>query len=123
MTGCDVPRISIERLNEDFPVRYPCFGSGRQSCRRVCTAVQYRSAHCIYEGSLLRRDSLFQGCGHAHTACLHGKDDDGARRFPPDPERSEEHTSELQSLMRTSYAVFCLKKQKDTIKHKEHTNP
>src|SRR3546814_10713730 len=27
--------------------------------------------------------------------------------------RSEEHTSELQSLMRISYAVFCLKKQKD----------
>src|SRR3546814_5527693 len=26
--------------------------------------------------------------------------------------RSEEHTSELQSLMRTSYAVFCLKKKK-----------
>src|SRR3546814_7135295 len=28
--------------------------------------------------------------------------------------RSEEHTSELQSLMRISYAVFCLKKQKST---------
>src|SRR3546814_8401235 len=28
------------------------------------------------------------------------------------PARSEEHTSELQSLMRISYAVFCLKKQK-----------
>src|SRR3546814_4107167 len=28
--------------------------------------------------------------------------------------RSEEHTSELQSLMRSSYAVFCLKKKKDT---------
>src|SRR3546814_9134901 len=27
--------------------------------------------------------------------------------------RSEEHTSELQSLMRTSYAVFCLKKKKN----------
>src|SRR3546814_3579090 len=27
--------------------------------------------------------------------------------------RSEEHTSELQSLMRNSYAVFCLKKKKD----------
>src|SRR3546814_10297148 len=27
--------------------------------------------------------------------------------------RSEEHTSELQSLMRSSYAVFCLKKKKD----------
>src|SRR3546814_8116279 len=31
--------------------------------------------------------------------------------------RSEEHTSELQSLMRISYAVFCLKKNKTTIKH------
>src|SRR3546814_1908138 len=29
--------------------------------------------------------------------------------------RSEEHTSELQSLMRISYAVFCLKKKKSTI--------
>src|SRR3546814_6899809 len=28
--------------------------------------------------------------------------------------RSEEHTSELQSLMRNSYAVFCLKKQQNT---------
>src|SRR3546814_8183481 len=28
--------------------------------------------------------------------------------------RSEEHTSELQSLMRISYAVFCLKKKKNT---------
>src|SRR3546814_1435892 len=31
---------------------------------------------------------------------------------PPDDRRSEEHTSELQSLMRISYAVFCLKKKK-----------
>src|SRR3546814_4993443 len=31
--------------------------------------------------------------------------------------RSEEHTSELQSLMRISYAVFCLKKKKKTIHH------
>src|SRR3546814_5247814 len=35
------------------------------------------------------------------------KDLDGARAF-----RSEEHTSELQSLMRISYAVFCWKKKK-----------
>src|SRR3546814_9413689 len=31
---------------------------------------------------------------------------------PANPNRSEEHTSELQSLMRISYAVFCLKKKK-----------
>src|SRR3546814_10174820 len=46
----------------------------------------------------------------------------GDRRLDPDvgadrhgladPGRSEEHTSELQSLMRSSYAVFCLKKKK-----------
>src|SRR3546814_2351102 len=33
-------------------------------------------------------------------------------------QRSEEHTSELQSLMRISYAVFCLKKKKQHIHHK-----
>src|SRR3546814_4482081 len=44
--------------------------------------------------------------------------------------RSEEHTSELQSLMRISYAVFCLKKKKNTplntqlnpdVEHRTHT--
>src|SRR3546814_1396728 len=36
-----------------------------------------------------------------------------ASQFPSAPTlRSEEHTSELQSLMRISYAVFCLKKKK-----------
>src|SRR3546814_5726947 len=38
------------------------------------------------------------------------------------PHRSEEHTSELQSLMRISYAVFCLKKkQKQHIKKQDKT--
>src|SRR3546814_10191960 len=35
--------------------------------------------------------------------------------------RSEEHTSELQSLMRISYAVFCLKKKKTEVVHKSGT--
>src|SRR3546814_3645722 len=35
--------------------------------------------------------------------------------------RSEEHTSELQSLMRISYAVFCLKKKKIIIQHRYTT--
>src|SRR3546814_3125562 len=42
--------------------------------------------------------------------------------------RSEEHTSELQSLMRISYAVFCLKKKKNkkkytTVTQHQHTIP
>src|SRR3546814_6416903 len=40
-----------------------------------------------------------------------------ARRRDP---RSEEHTSELQSLMRISYAVFCLKKKKKRQMHTVH---
>src|SRR3546814_9286612 len=36
--------------------------------------------------------------------------------------RSEEHTSELQSLMRISYAVFCLKKKKTQTNHSDHEN-
>src|SRR3546814_3682277 len=36
--------------------------------------------------------------------------------------RSEEHTSELQSLMRNSYAVFCLKKKKNTEKKNKLTH-
>src|SRR3546814_9787972 len=39
--------------------------------------------------------------------------------YPAASSRSEEHTSELQSLMRTSYAVFCLKKKKHQKPHKK----
>src|SRR3546814_10522431 len=40
------------------------------------------------------------------------REGDGWSDDVADPARSEEHTSELQSLMRISYAVFCLKKKK-----------
>src|SRR3546814_8911842 len=36
--------------------------------------------------------------------------------------RSEEHTSELQSLMRTSYAVFCLKKKKQLLTYQRQNS-
>src|SRR3546814_4256167 len=48
----------------------------------------------------------------------------GARRnldFSSTTTRSEEHTSELQSLMRISYAVFCLKKKKTEPSTSYHT--
>src|SRR3546814_5212735 len=41
---------------------------------------------------------------------------------PPADMRSEEHTSELQSLMRSSYAVFCLKKKREIVKPHDY-NP
>src|SRR3546814_2767559 len=48
----------------------------------------------------------------------------GACVIPPMP-RSEEHTSELQSLMRISYAVFCLKKKNTSTnqQHQHNKNP
>src|SRR3546814_6622701 len=60
----------------------------------------------------------YQGLEHAHL--LDHAIDAG------DVDRSEEHTSELQSLMRISYAVFCLKKKKNNNKksttHTHETN-
>src|SRR3546814_9189007 len=38
----------------------------------------------------------------------------------PFADRSEEHTSELQSLMRISYAVFCLKKKNNILNSNQH---
>src|SRR3546814_4644634 len=46
------------------------------------------------------------------TASVFGVGSDAFQGFPANAARSEEHTSELQSLMRISYAVFCLKKKK-----------
>src|SRR3546814_8041365 len=86
--------------------------------RRVKTeAVNARDRHLL----------LIQACNDqpGKIAALADKDHDvaGAKRAPlalehqaavqpfADLRRSEEHTSELQSLMRSSYAVFCLKKK------------
>src|SRR3546814_6003156 len=47
----------------------------------------------------------------------------GEQRQVVEPRRSEEHTSELQSLMRISYAVFCLKKKnRQEQKPSKHTH-
>src|SRR3546814_7141526 len=53
-------------------------------------------------GNLLGRQTLTQHMGHQFEALA------TRQQFS---HRSEEHTSELQSLMRISYAVFCLKKK------------
>src|SRR3546814_2368632 len=64
-------------------------------------------AGCIPDGDLRRiLAETYAGFEHAAVAPLKQLDE---RTWLM---RSEEHTSELQSLMRTSYAVFCLKKKK-----------
>src|SRR3546814_3571733 len=99
-------------LHSAFPPRArPCTGGGGSSARgAVGGAVRGR---CVERKRGPR-------CTPAAVAVAAGpRPDDlavgAAGRHPDDdllhPPRSEEHTSELQSLMRISYAVFCLKKK------------
>src|SRR3546814_6400970 len=60
-------------------------------------------------------------CTHGNWALSDGYLDGGVVECTLHFGRSEEHTSELQSLMRISYAVFCLKKKKENI-HKTINN-
>src|SRR3546814_6547111 len=66
---------------------------------------------------MICRDDRNAGDGAAHRftkAVAIGIDADWVRRPAKGQLRSEEHTSELQSLVRISYAVFCLKKKRET---------
>src|SRR3546814_4672064 len=62
----------------------------------------------IYGGEYRNPHDLAEIYGRVHLTWAFDFLDEGANS-----DRSEEHTSELQSLMRISYAVFCLKKKKD----------
>src|SRR3546814_4718068 len=55
------------------------------------------------------------------TSCARPTEKPSSAALAAENRRSEEHTSELQSLMRISYAVFCLKKKKQN-KTTQHRN-
>src|SRR3546814_5816890 len=65
---------------------------------------------CLFRDGI-RATIFFGKCDHPLGCILAAVPDDVLAG------RSEEHTSELQSLMRISYAVFCLKKKKIPYKH------
>src|SRR3546814_4790351 len=91
----------------DRPRRPMADGVHHQFGRAFAGILAVRVEH----GEALGGDGIApQGVGLGH---LHGGASESAQR-----QRSEEHTSELQSLMRISYAVFCLKK-----KMKQHPTP
>src|SRR3546814_2433145 len=58
------------------------------------------------------RDDAAEQTFDVIVRCLERRIEARRQRCNRLPSRSEEHTSELQSLMRNSYAVFCLKKKK-----------
>src|SRR3546814_6831184 len=69
-------------------------------------------------------DTLYAVCALAHSLAEDGRKPEATKILADvlgawqGGARSEEHTSELQSLMRISYAVFCLKKNNKTQKNK-----
>src|SRR3546814_8266415 len=90
--------------------RYPAFirGAGQIILRQVRTVagrVRVGARHRQAAAEAQLSQPLCRGESRRATA-----DDDDRARI----DRSEEHTSELQSLMRISYAVFCCKKKKET---------
>src|SRR3546814_8316207 len=87
------------------------FRSRQQPGRRACRALRRRQAHVEQMAGIaghylaqraftVDRDAVVAALAHPEVP------------FDGFAQRSEEHTSELQSLMRISYAVFCLQKKK-----------
>src|SRR3546814_1363985 len=98
----------------------PCASAARHARRRrsantLCAAADGRNRHSRQRPARERRvDSRHRD---EQIALLAWRKTHAMNRTWPKPAqgiemRSEEHTSELQSLMRISYAVFCLKKKK-----------
>src|SRR3546814_2023380 len=99
------------------------------SVRRLCPGVHQRHIQRAHELTHLDRlgevtketglHAFFDVARHRVGAQREHRNMRGQRVFGEnaqrlDATRSEEHTSELQSLMRISYAVFCLKKKTNT---------
>src|SRR3546814_4673426 len=102
---------SSDVCSSDLDSRPPC------ACRPDGGALRVLGQKSAREGVLAGRGGQRRGHKRAHLGAAAAKrfGQDTAVVFPgPARGRSEEHTSELQSLMRISYAVFCLKKKKTT---------
>src|SRR3546814_8949784 len=93
-------------------VQPPGPGAGRGYNRQLYEAFAPRSARGVEVGVQDRRDQSDRRAGVERD-----RQDAVGLSVGKGLERSEEHTSELQSLMRISYAVFCLKKTQTTNQH------
>src|SRR3546814_4972140 len=99
---------------------------GRGSGRSAVAAAAYRAASRLHDERLGRDHDFTSKTGVIHSEVmlpedaperLHDRETlwnevEAVEKRKDAQLRSEEHTSELQSLMRISYAVFCLKKKK-----------
>src|SRR3546814_2377652 len=93
------------------------FGTPASKAEKTVTLTVDGISVTVPEGTSVMRASMEAGIQVPKLCATDMVDAFGSCR------RSEEHTSELQSLMRISYAVFCLKKKKNqnTANHKTRT--
>src|SRR3546814_9117802 len=103
-------RRMVERVAHLFP-RHRAKLRGAKAVRSVHQPADRHFAHAVVKAhphiAGIERDRASPAVPGGVEAAVEAKAERGERR-------SEEHTSELQSLMRISYAVFCLKKKKYT---------
>src|SRR3546814_1551382 len=99
-------------------LRGPSYGIARRGAAENDPVLPVHGAHgptCLSTGRHCSAGSGPRTGVHTHVTRTRGRHLHRKIAFEPKTLRSEEHTSELQSLMRNSYAVFCLKKKKNKI--------
>src|SRR3546814_9395598 len=99
-------RAELKKVRERaklLPVKF--IPTGRVNVKRIISLAAQQKALCEAQGRTLDF-VVVDYLGLLGATSADGKPITHSKR-------SEEHTSELQSLMRTSYAVFCLKKKKN----------
>src|SRR3546814_3151289 len=102
--ACVAPEGALQRLVAVAAVGHAAAGGVHEGGDTVDVRVVGEDAGLV--------EGLGDVAGNGRGAVHRGEDADVVARAGAPVRRSEEHTSELQSLMRTSYAVFCLKKKK-----------
>src|SRR3546814_944020 len=105
------PYTTLYRSQQDFPPRR-------------ADGLEYAGEERLAVLQQAYRVAWAPGGGHSSTSAASGAWSDKWRQTrvanTAGRARSEEHTSELQSLMRISYAVFCLKKKKTDPQTRHH---
>src|SRR3546814_1789108 len=125
-TGSDRHESRIRSLQNEIP-QEPVCGQAQEACLHA--PLRGRGGLLQGHGQRRRRSVpkpdqfvLAGLCHEASQGADYLAEQQGLTlRSSRELRRSEEHTSELQSLMRTSYAVFCLKKKKEK-PNKKNTN-
>src|SRR3546814_2242402 len=108
-----VPYTTLFRSGRQPPRRFWCFRSRAEDDQFLSCRLEriFGRCRCSRGGPIRRKRGRRRRCQLAEAR---------ATRLGQADARSEEHTSELQSLMRISYAVFCLKKKQQNIKQPKY---